>query len=181
MLTDSNGYTFTYRKTYAFENILWRCSVQNKTTCSTSVEQARDTFIKSGQLHCHKPTSGTATTVRCTEKMLGFTSESFSAEEITNLETFQSSPTSLRNKDQTTQLRSTSPSKMITYLLTDISNNDRNHLLFDTDRQLQLLVNAKVWYADGTFRAVRQSFSQLSSIHAFVGGHDNKIKQVPLD
>ena len=66
------------------------------------------------------------------------------------------------------------------FFLADISNNDRRHLLFATDRQLQLLANAKVWYVDGTFRVVRQPFSQLFSIHAFVRGHEDNIKQVPL-
>ena len=66
------------------------------------------------------------------------------------------------------------------FFLADISNNDRWHLLFATDRQLQLLANAKVWYVDGTFGVVGQPFSQHFSIHVFVRGHKDNIKQVPL-
>ena len=44
---------------------------------------------------------------------------------------------------------------------------------------LELLARAKVWYLDVTFKVVKNPFSQLFSIHAFVK-HGSACKQVPL-
>ena len=44
---------------------------------------------------------------------------------------------------------------------------------------LELLSKAKRWYIDGTFKVVKQPFTQLVSIHAFVK-QDGNTKQVPL-
>ena len=57
--------------------------------------------------------------------------------------------------------------------------NQRRHLIFATQQQLDLLACAKTWYMDATFKVVRPPFTQLFSIHAFVR-HDNSLKQVPL-
>ena len=51
--------------------------------------------------------------------------------------------------------------------------------MFATEQQLQLLCNAKVWYADATFQVVKQPFAQLFSLHAFVK-HGDCTKQLPL-
>jgi hypothetical protein len=45
---------------------------------------------------------------------------------------------------------------------------------------LQLLANAKEWYTDGTFRLVKQAFTQLYSIHSFITNDDGEQLQVPL-
>ena len=52
-------------------------------------------------------------------------------------------------------------------------------MIFATNDQLKLLAKAKRWYADATFKVVRQPFTQLFSIHAFVQ-RDGNFKQVPL-
>ena len=136
-LIDNNGYTFTYRKTYAPGNILWRCSVRNKaTTCFASVTQAVDTFTKGGQPHCHQPTPGAATNAKVSREVKDVAMSNFftSAASIVDrviLSQEDNDPCILkpsnlarqvnrkrRNKDQTTRLRSTSTLKMITYHLT---------------------------------------------------------------
>ncbi|XP_076045832.1 uncharacterized protein LOC143028077 [Oratosquilla oratoria] len=43
----------------------------------------------------------------------------------------------------------------------------------------KLLSNSKTWYLDGTFKVVKDPFSQLFTVHAFVCSDDN-INQVPL-
>ena len=45
---------------------------------------------------------------------------------------------------------------------------DRRHVIFATNSQLDLLGKAKTWYMDATLKVVRQPFTQLLSIHAFV-------------
>ena len=45
--------------------------------------------------------------------------------------------------------------------------------------QLKLLSKAKTWYVDATFKVVKQPFTQLFSVHAFVK-KDEQLKQLPL-
>ena len=52
------------------------------------------------------------------------------------------------------------------FLRGDISVQDRIHLLFASETQLQLLAKAKTWYVDGTFHVVKPPFTQLFSVHA---------------
>ena len=44
---------------------------------------------------------------------------------------------------------------------------------------LNVLCRAKIWYLDGTFKIVKEPFTQLFLIHAFVKS-DSGIKQLPL-
>ncbi|XP_064650934.1 uncharacterized protein LOC135502208 [Lineus longissimus] len=44
---------------------------------------------------------------------------------------------------------------------------------------IQLLTESKTWYIDGTFKVVKEPFTQLLSVHAFVRQGDD-MKQVPL-
>ena len=55
----------------------------------------------------------------------------------------------------------------------------RRHLIFASDKQLEILGRAKTWYMDGTFKLCRQPFSQLLTVNAFVK-KDDHVKQVPL-
>ena len=52
--------------------------------------------------------------------------------------------------------------------------------MFATDKQLKVLGDAKSWYIDGTFKVVKAPFTQLLSVHAFIRGPNECVKQVPL-
>ena len=62
------------------------------------------------------------------------------------------------------------------FLQADVRVGDRRHLVFST-QHMSLLATAKTWCMDATFKVVKEPFTQLFSIHAFVK-HDDKIKQV---
>ena len=55
----------------------------------------------------------------------------------------------------------------------------RRHLVFASDRQIEVLTKSKTWYIDGTFKLCRQPFSQLLTVNAFVR-NDDHVKQAPL-
>ncbi len=56
------------------------------------------------------------------------------------------------------------------------AKENRRHLIFATDLQLQLLIKARRWFADGTFDASKKPFSQLFSLHTFIRKNDS-VKQ----
>ena len=55
----------------------------------------------------------------------------------------------------------------------------RRHLIFASDKQLEILSQSKTWYMDGTFKLCRQPFSRLLTVNTFVK-KDDHVKQVPL-
>ncbi len=55
----------------------------------------------------------------------------------------------------------------------------QRHIILALPEQLSILQKAKRWYADGTFKLVRDPFVQLWSVHAFVREGDSS-KQLPL-
>lgn len=61
----------------------------------------------------------------------------------------------------------------------DVSVGNKRHLIFATDKQLDILANTKTWYIDGTFKVIKHPFYQLLSIHGFIKSGDD-MKQVPL-
>ncbi|PFX16516.1 hypothetical protein AWC38_SpisGene19205 [Stylophora pistillata] len=61
----------------------------------------------------------------------------------------------------------------------DVKIRGRRHLVFASDKQLELLQQSKTWYIDGTFALCRQPFTQLLTPNAFVK-NDDHVKQVPL-
>ena len=65
------------------------------------------------------------------------------------------------------------------FLQGDLTVDDKRHLVFATDRQIEILGKSTVWFVDGTFDVVNEPYKQLYSIHAFVKSGDS-IKQLPL-
>ena len=65
------------------------------------------------------------------------------------------------------------------FLQADVEARNRRHLVFAVAEQLELLPKAKTWYIDGTFKLVRQPFTQLLTVNAFVRSGD-AVKQLPL-
>ena len=64
-------------------------------------------------------------------------------------------------------------------LKADIEMQSRRHLIFATDKQLEYLERAKIYYVDSTFKIVKPLFTQLLSIHAYIE-YGTTMKQVPL-
>ena len=56
---------------------------------------------------------------------------------------------------------------------------ERRHLIFASDKQLEILSQSKTWYMDATFKLCRHPFTQLFTVNAFVK-KDDHVKQVPL-
>jgi len=50
----------------------------------------------------------------------------------------------------------------------DTAVEDRRHIIFATDHQLDLLSRARRWYLDATFWDVRKQFTQLWTVHVFL-------------
>ena len=65
------------------------------------------------------------------------------------------------------------------FLRHDINQNNARHLIFMTEKQLEIMSTSKVWYLDGTFRIINRPFQQLFGIHCFVKSGDH-IKQFPV-
>ena len=65
------------------------------------------------------------------------------------------------------------------FLKSDLKIDGRRHLVFVTQSMLDLLSKSKTWYVDGTFKVVKEPFTQLFTIHSLVRSRECG-KQVPL-
>ncbi|CAD5126557.1 DgyrCDS14653 [Dimorphilus gyrociliatus] len=65
------------------------------------------------------------------------------------------------------------------FLKKDVLENNERVIIFSTSKQLSLLAVSKVWYLDGTFKIVKDPFTQLFSFHSFLK-KEGELKQVPL-
>ena len=66
------------------------------------------------------------------------------------------------------------------FLRKEVRVDEARHMLFRTDKQLELLSSATTVYFDATFKVVSPPFYQLFSLHAFLqDGDGREVKQVP--
>ena len=65
------------------------------------------------------------------------------------------------------------------FLKADIKMQSRRYLIFATDKQLEYLEKAKIYYVEATFKILKPPFTQLWSIHAYIE-YGTTMKQVPL-
>ena len=86
----------------------------------------------------------------------------------------------IKNKNNIikTEFSFTDKLRILARHLPSLTRNSR-HIIFASNRQLDVLASSKVWYMDGTFKIVRKPFTQMFSIHAFLRTGDDT-KQVPL-
>lgn len=206
-LVDSNGYCYTVKTRRGNGNISWTCCVRNKTMwCKASVQQKGAQFTSGSQPHIHPAQLGaaTATRVKTAVKKAAINEIFTSAAEIVNkvmLEEGVATSTqpmpALGKPDYLARAanrhrqksRPEEPSNLDfelnedhvpgDFLRSDVKVDGRRHLVFATENMLNLLTKSKVWYIDGTFKVVKDPFTQLLTIHAFVRCGES-IKQVPL-
>ncbi|KAJ8305953.1 hypothetical protein KUTeg_016498, partial [Tegillarca granosa] len=55
----------------------------------------------------------------------------------------------------------------------DVKVDQRRHIIFATDQQIEFLGKFKTIYVDGTFKLVRKPFTQLLTFHAFIRSCEN--------
>ena len=64
-LIDNLRFSHTRERKYSEENVVWGCTVRNKTvSCLATVRQKDKTFIPGLHNHCHQPTEGASITTK---------------------------------------------------------------------------------------------------------------------
>ncbi|XP_071810737.1 uncharacterized protein [Apostichopus japonicus] len=202
-LADSDGYTYTVKTQRANGNRTWTCSVRNKAMwCKATVLQKGTSFTRGTQAHIHPGKLGAklATKISAEVKKTAAREIFTSAAEIVNkvmleegiqeatepLEALQKPVNLARRAIRHRQkMRPAEPQDLQfeideSHIPSDFLRKDgKRHLMFASDKMIELLSKSKTWYIDGTFKVVDDPFSQLMSIHSFVRSGDN-MKQVPL-
>lgn len=204
-LIDSLGYSYTVkRKTNVC--VHWRCALRNKNiTCPVVIkEHNNNEYIRGEMDHCHPPEACPALSTKVSSIVKRKAMEDVFRpaadivdevlrEHVDPNVPLTSLPAPINLARQGNRRRRANrpdepldlnfdlnedhiPSEFLKY---DVRVGERRHLIFATNDQLKLLAKAKRWYADATFKVVRQPFTQLFSIHAFVQ-RDGNFKQVPL-
>ncbi|KAG1653158.1 hypothetical protein GQR58_025784 [Nymphon striatum] len=151
----------------------WRCSVRGKEPCSATVKQVGGTFTMGPKLHNHPAKPGILT---AEIKSVANLELYDSAESIVKKSARPKTPEDINCILDQDFIEGQIPEP---FLRADIISETSRHIIFATDKQLELLANAKTWYIDGTFKIVTKPLYQLVSIHAFIKS-EGHIKQLPL-
>ena len=61
----------------------------------------------------------------------------------------------------------------------EVYTKEGRHLIFFSDLQLKYLKDAKAWYVDGTFKIVKDPFTQLLTIHTTLI-YNKKSTSIPI-
>ena len=208
-LIDSRGYTYTVLRRKVSTVTAWRCAVRNKSVyCKATVLQNGENYTAGRNQHIHPPCAGALDAakvihaVKQKSKENLFTSAAAIVDEVMREELDQEKPIDAlpkpinltRTANRTRQkLRPEDPTTMDfdlceefipeQFLRADVTvgkNSDaRRHIIFASNDQLQLLSQAKEWYVDATFKVVRQPFTQLFTVNAFIRSGECS-KQIPL-
>ncbi|XP_060554303.1 uncharacterized protein LOC132715331 isoform X2 [Ruditapes philippinarum] len=202
ILTDSQGYTYNLKGRKKTSST-WRCSVRNvNNVCPALVRQVGSDFFPGGKDHNHGSVPSAKARMLITQEATQqasqqvFTSAGSIVDKVANV-VIQPSDVEKPNTEyiarvvnrKRQQLRPEEPSDLNfevkedflppNFYRCDVRVGDSRHLLFASDDQLAILKKAKRWYLDGTFKVVREPFTSLFSIHAFVRSGDCA-KQLPL-
>ena len=193
-LIDSFGYCYTQKPSDKTSVIYWRCSVRNKTTyCKATVIQRNDTYTRGSIPHICQPQPGQALASKiskavkqsATEKVFDSAAqivEEVMLDHMEDGELCQALPKPVnlakRANRARQKLRPTEPTDLqftldqdylpSGFLRADISVQGRRHIVMASDNMIALLQRAKTWYIDATFKVVKEPFSQLFTVHAFV-------------
>ena len=205
-LADSNGYTYVVKTTRKNGNVMWRCSLRNRNVwCKATVAQKGVNFTRGCQPHIHpgKVGASKSSEVRKVVKESAANEIFTSASEIVNrvmlneiemssepIEALQKPVNLARAANRYRQkMRPAEPRDLDfeleeshipdDFFRKDLRVDGQRHLLFATEKMLNLLSTAKTWYMDGTFKIVKEPFTQLFSVHSFIRSGDDT-KQIPL-
>ncbi|KAG1675542.1 hypothetical protein GQR58_014656 [Nymphon striatum] len=179
----------------------WRCSVRGKEPCSATVKQVGGTFTMGPKLHNHPAKPGILTAeIKSVANLELYDSAESIVKKVTDRYNNADAPsrphmdTLIRITNRKRESARPKTSENINFILdqdfiegqilepflrADIISETSRHIIFATDKQLELLANAKTWYIDGTFKIVTKPLYQLVSIHAFIKS-EGHIKQLPL-
>ena len=188
-------------------SVTWRCSVRNKnTSCKATVLQKGTSFTRGCQPHVHPGKLGAAKAAiiqKEVKKIAGkeiFTSASEVVNRVLLTEGIQNATEPLeaqRKPDNLARAANRFRQKMRPaepqdlnfeidenyipedFLRKDVHVDGTRHLLFATEKMLDLLSCSKTWYVDATFKAVKEPFTKLFRVHSFIRSGDD-MKQVPL-
>ncbi|KAJ8025973.1 hypothetical protein HOLleu_33687 [Holothuria leucospilota] len=205
LLVDNRGYTLNVKRRWTNATD-WQCTVRQKSSrCpATVVQHQRFEFTAGHQRHSHPTHPGSATVVKVrasvkerAKEHLFKSSAAIVNEVLLGEMTDAPCPSMPIKPDHLAraanrvrqQMRPTDPVDLAFdiderhiptgFLRADIAVGENQHILFATDKQLNLLGKAKVWYVDATFKLCRPPFTQLFSVNAFIKEGES-CKQVPL-
>lgn len=206
LLVERNGYRFVKDgKPNRNDQQRWRCRVRTRSVkCLASVMQNGDEFKRDAQSHSCTPKEAAIHTAKIKAhlkeegKARPFASAATLVKEALQHHLPSDAPTTtlpcmgalIRSTNRHRQIRRPKHPTDLSFewvdealpdilIQLDLRVGAARHVVMFTSFLLNLLKQAKPWYVDATFKAVKKPFQQLWNIHAFVQQAD-AMKQIPL-